>query len=128
MELSKDRLEALIGQSTDIVVATDRKGIVVYYNDGASKSLGYAPGEVLGTYVGRLYPSIEEAKRVKYAMRSAGFGGLDTADTVETRFLAKGGEEIPVAISCATTLARKTARSASPRTCARYCARRRWPR
>ena len=40
--LTKERLEQLVARSTDIVVATDRKGIVVYYNDGAKKSLGYS--------------------------------------------------------------------------------------
>ena len=41
-------LEQLIAHSTDIVVATDRKGHVVYYNDGAQRILGYATEEVLG--------------------------------------------------------------------------------
>ena len=42
MPLTKERLEQLVARSTDIVVATDRKGTVIYYNDGAQKSLGYS--------------------------------------------------------------------------------------
>ena len=64
MALSKERLERLIAHSSDIVVATDRRGKVVYYNDGASRSLGYAPDEILGRFVGQLYPDLAEAKRV----------------------------------------------------------------
>ena len=64
MGLSKEKLERLIARSTDIVCATDRKGLVAYYNDGASEILGYRPEEILGTFVGRLYPDVAEAKRV----------------------------------------------------------------
>jgi PAS domain S-box-containing protein len=92
-------LEKLTDRSTDIVVGTDRKGRVIYYNDGASKSLGYTEDEILGEFVGRLYPSLDEARRVSAAMRSPGHGGPGIVETFRTTFLAKSGEEIPVAIS-----------------------------
>jgi PAS domain S-box-containing protein len=99
MALSKERLEQLIGRSTDIVVATDRKGKVAYYNDGASRILGYRSAEILGSFVGQLYPDIEEARRVMDAMRSPGHGGPGVVETFQTTFLSKAGECIPVAIS-----------------------------
>lgn len=99
MALSRERLQQLIDRSGDIVVATDRKGIVVYYNDGASRVLGYKAEEVMGHFVGELYPSVEEAKRVMEAMRSPAHGGVGHADTLETEFVAKGGGRIPVAIT-----------------------------
>lgn len=99
MGISRETLERLIARSTDIVVATDRKGVVIYYNDGAKQTLGYEPEEVLGSFVGRLYPSVDEAKRVAAAMRSAGFGGKGVCETLRTTFVSKTGEEIPVAIS-----------------------------
>jgi PAS domain S-box-containing protein len=99
MGLSHEVLERLIARSTDIVVATDRKGNVEYYNDGATRILGYAPGEILGAYVERLYPDLDEAKRVMRAMRSEGYGGAGIVETFQTRFLSKQGEQIPVAIS-----------------------------
>jgi len=71
MGLSQETLQRLIARCTDIVVATDEKGNVAYYNDGASRILGYAPDEILGAYVARLYPDLAEAKRVMRAMRSA---------------------------------------------------------
>jgi PAS domain S-box-containing protein len=97
--LSKDRLEQLISRSTDIVVATNRQGMVDYYNDGASRSLGYRSEEILGEYSARLYPDKEEAKRVMRAMRGPGDGGVDVVETFQTTFLSKAGERIPVAIS-----------------------------
>jgi len=99
MALTKERLEQLVASSPDIVVATDRKGIVIYYNDGARRTLGYAQAEVLGTFVAKLYPSLEEAKRVMAAMRSAEHGEPGIVDTFRTTYVSKAGEEIPVAIS-----------------------------
>jgi PAS domain S-box-containing protein len=99
MALSKETLERLIARSTDIVVATDRHGMVVYYNDGASRSLGYAPDEILGKFVGQLYPDLLEAQRVMTAMRDPGRFGKGIVETFQTTFLAKTGERIPVAIS-----------------------------
>jgi len=99
MPLTKERLERLIARSTDVVVATDRDGRVIYYNDGAKRVLGYAPAEVLGRFVGQLYPSVDEAKRVMAAMRGPGDGGPGVVETFQTFFLSKTGERIPVAIS-----------------------------
>lgn len=99
MTLTRERLEQLIARSTDIVVGTDRKGVVVYYNDGASRILGYKPAEILGQFVAKLYPSLEEARRVMAAMRSPEHGGRGTAAHFRTAFLSKTGEQIPVAIS-----------------------------
>ena len=99
MSLSKDRLEQLIARSRDIVVATNRDGNVDYYNDGASRSLGYRSEEILGQYSARLYPDLAEAKRVMKAMREPGHGGVDIVETFQTTFLSKAGERIPVAIS-----------------------------
>ena len=99
MALSKETLERLIARSTDIVVATDRHGMVVYYNDGASRSLGYAPDEILGKFVGQLYPDLTEAQRVMTAMRDPGRFGKGIVETFQTTFLSKTGERIPVAIS-----------------------------
>lgn len=99
MGISKDTLDRLIAQSSDIVVATDRRGIVVYYNDGAKRILGFEPEEVLGGFVGRLYPSVDEVKRVMAAMRSGAFGSPGVAANLETTFVSRSGERIPVAIS-----------------------------
>ena len=80
MEITRERLEQRIARSSDIVVATDRRGVVRYYNDGASRILGYAQDEVLDTFVGKLYPDLAEAKRVMSALREA--DGRARADVV----------------------------------------------
>lgn len=97
--LTKEQLERLTNRSPDIVIATDHKGRVVYFNDGAHDTLGYESVEVLGEFVGMFYPSIEEARRVGAAMRSPEYGGEARVNALETTFVARSGEHIPVAIS-----------------------------
>ncbi len=99
MASTRQRLEQLVERSPDIVVGTDRHGTVVFYNDGAAANLGYSQEEISGTFVGRLYTSVDEAKRVMEAMRSPEHGGVDIVETFQTSFLSKSGEAIPVAIS-----------------------------
>src|SRR3989442_5230655 len=98
-QVSQETLERLIARSTDIVVATDRAGRVIYYNDGASRILGYKIHEILGHNVVTLYPSLAEAKRVMKAIRADGHGGRGIVESVQTAFRSIGGADIPVAIS-----------------------------
>jgi PAS domain S-box-containing protein len=99
MTLSKERLQLLTDRSTDMVVATDGAGKVDYYNDGAERGLGYRSREIMGEHVSRLYPNIDEAKRVMAAMRSEGDGGKGICQNFETVFLTRDCREIPVAIT-----------------------------
>jgi PAS domain S-box-containing protein len=92
-------LEQLIEVSPDIVVAVDRSGTIVFYNDGAEKNLGYSAAEILGQNVVKLYPSIDEARRVMAAMRSDHWGGPGKVKSFETYFVDRWGRHIPVAIS-----------------------------
>ena len=91
--------EKLIESSLDIVVAVDRHGIIIFYNDGAHKTLGYTHEEVFGRQVTLLYPSLAEAKRVMAAMRAGQAGTPAMVKNYETTFRTKSGEAVPVAIS-----------------------------
>jgi PAS domain S-box-containing protein len=99
MALPKESLERLIESSPDIVVATDSNGNVAYYSDGARENLGYSREEIIGCFVDRLYPTLEEAKRVKAAMRDPERYGRGRVVNFPTKFVDKDGHEIPVAIS-----------------------------
>ncbi|GIW44959.1 MAG: hypothetical protein KatS3mg077_2241 [Candidatus Binatia bacterium] len=92
-------LEQLIENSPDIVIAVDRSGTIVFYNDGAEKVLGYTAAEILGEKVTKVYPSMAEARRVMAAMRSEEYGGPGKLKNFETTFVDRLGERIPVAIS-----------------------------
>ena len=62
--LDKKYFQRLIESSPDIIIAVDKSGTVNYYNDGARTSLGYSPDEMIGQNVTRVYPSLDEARRM----------------------------------------------------------------
>lgn len=97
--LSKVYFERLGEISPDIIVAVDREGTIVFYNDGARRTLGYAPQEVIGRHVQLLYPDLEEAKRVMSAMRSVALDASGKPGNFETVLVSKAGIRIPVVIS-----------------------------
>ncbi len=97
MSLHDKYLQHLIESSPDIIIAVDRQGTVIYYNDGARENLGYSPAEIIGEALTRIYPSMEEARRVMKAMRESKEGGRIAS--FETVFRSKNGDLIPVAIS-----------------------------
>lgn len=97
--LPSSYFERLVESSPDIVIAVDRTGTIIYYNDGAEKGLGYSAAEILGQNVARLYPSMQEAHRVMAAMRNDDFGGPGKVKNFETTLVTRWGEQMPVAIS-----------------------------
>src|SRR5208282_702758 len=98
MSLDQKYLQRLIESSPDVIIAVDRQGTVIYYNDGARQNLGYSSEEIIGQNVTRIYPSLEEARRVMKTMRESG----GRISSFETMFRSKSGELIPVAISGST--------------------------
>jgi len=91
--------ERLLESSLDIVIAVDSKGQIIFYNDGARKTLGYTPAEIRGKHVTTVYPSLDEARKVMAAMRSGELGERSKVKNFATTLLTKSGEQIPVAIS-----------------------------
>ncbi len=92
-------LERLVESSLDIVIAVDSEGKIIFYNDGAYKTLGYTSTEIRGEYVTAVYPSLDEARRVMAALRSGEPGETSQVKNFETTLLTKTGDQIPAAIS-----------------------------
>src|ERR1700683_1826176 len=95
--LDQKYIQRLVESSPDMIVAVDSDGTIVYYNDGARTNLHYSGQEMIGEKVLRIYPSIEEARRVMTAMRESGQAGR--ISNFETVFKNKDGEPIPVMTS-----------------------------
>jgi PAS domain S-box-containing protein len=83
--------EKLLESSPDIVIAVDHHGIISFYNDGARRTLGYDPQDVLGERVTRVYPDLDEARKVMHELRQG--------KNCETTLVAKGGGRIPALIA-----------------------------
>jgi PAS domain S-box-containing protein len=97
--LPKVFLEHLAEVSPDIIIAVDRTGSIVFYNDGARRTLGYSSEEVLGRHVTLIYGDLAEARRLMKAMRSADRDSAGRTHNFETLLIDKGGNRIPAAIS-----------------------------
>jgi PAS domain S-box-containing protein len=95
--LDEKHLRRLIESSPDIIIAVDCSGTVIYYNDGARKSLRYTADEIIGQKVTRIYASLEEARRVMKALRESADGGRIA--NFETILCDKDGAHFPAAIS-----------------------------
>jgi len=97
LTLDQNYLKRLMESSPDIIIAVDREGIIIYYNDGARRVLRYTSEEIIGQKVTRIYLSLEEARKVMRALRESSDGGR--ISSFETILRDKDNHEIPVAIS-----------------------------
>jgi PAS domain S-box-containing protein len=95
--LDQNYLRRLVESSPDIVIAVDRDGTIIYYNDGARKNLRYTSAEIIGQKITAVYLSLEEARRVMNALRQSPDGGR--ISSFETVLRDKDNQQIPVAIS-----------------------------
>ncbi len=90
--LPKVYLEHLAEISPDIIIAVDRTGSIVFYNDGARRTLGYSSEEVLGRHVTLIYGDLAEARRLMTAMRSADRDAVGTHAQLRDRLDRQGRE------------------------------------
>ena len=91
--------ERLLEDSPDIIVAVDKHGAIVFFNDGARTALGYLPEEVLGKHVRMFYPTDEDARAVMQAMRDDKVDSPGKVRSFKTTFVTKSGDRLNVAIS-----------------------------
>ena len=97
-----DLQKNLIQSSIDGIVAADKEGIIVVFNEGAERLLGYASDEVIGKLeMDAIYPS-DVAVEIRAAVASENHGGLGRLVNFENKVISNKKVEIPVRISGAT--------------------------
>jgi PAS domain S-box-containing protein len=101
LQETKRYLSRLIESSTDAIVATDKQGSIVLFNEGAEILLGHRPEDVIGKRWTELYDSEERAKEVLREMRKRG----GTVAAFESALKTKDGESIPVLVSASVLFA-----------------------
>ncbi|TAK02031.1 response regulator [bacterium] len=99
MSLPPQYFQKLVESCPDIIIAVDREGTIIFYNDGARQNLGFTHEEMLGKSVMEIYPTREEAQKVMAGMRCGEGGNKGKVCNFETIFKTRRGEQIPVAIS-----------------------------
>jgi PAS domain S-box-containing protein len=89
----------LIQTSMDGIIANDRKGNIIIFNEGAERIYGYTSDEALsGMSVTKLYPK-GEARRIKKLTYSDDYGGSGRLVNYEAKALTKKGELVPILLS-----------------------------
>jgi PAS domain S-box-containing protein len=95
LQETKRYLTRLIESSTDAIVATDKQGNIVLFNEGAEILLGYRPEDVIGKPWMEIYDSKEHAKDLLREMRKRG----GTVAAFESALKTKDNKSVPVLVS-----------------------------
>ncbi len=92
-------LKNLILNAVDCVIAADRKGNILIYNDMASKVFGYSSDEALDSLnIRDIYPE-GVAYEVMRKLRSDEYGGKGKLRQLQVDGVAKNGEAIPILLN-----------------------------
>ena len=97
---TKRYLTRLIESSPDAIIATDKLGNVVLFNEGAETLLGYRTSEVVGRPTTQLYDNEDRSRELVLEMRKRG----GTASGFESVLRTKDGHSVPVLISASVLL------------------------
>jgi PAS domain S-box-containing protein len=96
---TKEFLERLIDSTVDAIVAADRRGTIMVFNQGAEHIYGWKADEVVGRLsVEELYPP-GGAREVMRMLRSPEHGGVGRLEPIRQQVRAKSGELLPVTLT-----------------------------
>jgi two-component system, NtrC family, sensor kinase len=91
-------LNNLIHSAVDCVIAADKTGRILIFNDSAAEVFGYSVEQALNDLnIRDLYPD-DSAREVMRKLRSEEYGGKGKLKTYHTNVLAKNGDRIPISL------------------------------
>ncbi len=96
---TKEFLERLIDSTVDAIIASDLRGHIILFNQGAERLFGYRARDVIGKLtVGSLY---EEggAKQIMRMLRSTSHGGVGRLEQTRREVRIASGEIVPVSMT-----------------------------
>ena len=99
LRTTESYLENLVKNSRDVIITSDTEGLVVVWNAGAERILGWSAAEMIGQSVIGAYASEEHARDIMRSLMSETDDGAGHLESYETVLLSKSGEEIPVTLS-----------------------------
>jgi PAS domain S-box-containing protein len=88
-----------IQTSIDGIIANDRKGNIIIFNEGAERILGYRQEEVIGKLTADKFYPPGMAREVKKKIYSPEYGGPGRLTNYEVIGVSKTGEHIPAELS-----------------------------
>jgi PAS domain S-box-containing protein len=99
---TKEFLERLIDSTVDAIIASDLRGQIILFNQGAERLFGYRARDVIGKVpVWELY---EEggAKQIMRMLRSTSYGGVGRLEQTRREVRIASGEVVPVSMTAST--------------------------
>ncbi|HEX2689628.1 MAG TPA: PAS domain S-box protein [Kofleriaceae bacterium] len=102
LRATKEFLERLIDSTVDAIIASDMRGRIILFNQGAERLLGYRARNVIGKIrVWELYEH-DGARQVMRMLRSASYGGVGRLEQIRRDVRTASGEVVPVSMSAST--------------------------
>ncbi len=96
LQSSNALLRNLILSAVDGVIAADKKGRILIFNDMAAELFGYSVAEAMESLdIRDIYPDQKELEVMK-ALRSDDYGGRGKLHSYEVEVINKNGEHIPI--------------------------------
>lgn len=95
------KLHSAIEQSADMVIITNKYGIIEYVNSALCQKMGYSKDELIGQP-----PSIFKSSKTEYTVYQSMWKSLNEKKTWQGRLinLTKAGNEIPISMSATPAL------------------------
>ena len=101
LKRSNSFLRNLMLSAVDGVIAADKTGKILIFNEAASETSGYTVQEALDHLdIRQVYPE-GGAKEVMQKLRSDEFGGKGKLKSYQVDFLRKNGEIVPISLNAA---------------------------
>jgi PAS domain S-box-containing protein len=101
LQRSNALLRNLITSAVDGVIAADKKGKIIIFNDAAAQIFGYSVAEALNHLdVGHIYPDGKE-REVMGQLRSDDHGGRGKLRSYQVEVLHQDGTRIPISLNAA---------------------------
>ncbi len=98
----EDRLHAVAETAIDAIISADSRGNITFWNKGAEKIFGYAPGEVIGKPLTLLMPvRFRDAHEAGLRRLLGGGQPRVIGKVVELAGIKKDGSEFPLELSLA---------------------------
>ena len=101
LEMSNAFLRNLILSSVDGVIAADRKGKVIIFNEAAAEITGYTVDEALNDLdIRSIYPG-DGARQIMKKLRSPDYGGVGKLKSCQVDIVRKDGGLTPIMLNAA---------------------------
>jgi len=96
---TKEFLERLIDSTVDAIIASDLRGSIILFNQGAERLFGYRSNEIIGKKpVWELYEH-GVARQIMRMLRSTSYGGVGRLEQTRREVRTREGEIVPVSIT-----------------------------